>query len=90
MARAAESAARMEAGQPVDAMPARSELQQPVARRNDCPDDHEQAQLEKQILRLHKRGTGILKIGKSLGIGTGTVQRVLTEQPRPLDVGASV
>jgi hypothetical protein len=27
-------------------------------------------------------GTGILKIGKTLGISTGTVQRVLMEQPR--------
>ena len=44
------------------------------------------AELEKRILRLHKGGTGILKIGKTLGIGTGTVQRVLTEQPRPFDV----
>ena len=34
-------------------------------------------------------GTGILKIGKALGIGTGTVQRVVMEQPRPFDVGAS-
>ena len=32
-----------------------------------------------RILRLHKDG-----------IGTGTVQRVLMEQPRPFDVGASV
>ena len=39
------------------------------------------AELEKRILRLHKGGTGILKIGKALGIGTGTVQRVLMEQP---------
>jgi len=44
-------------------------------------------QLEKRILRLHKGGTGILKIGKTLGIGTGTVQRIVTEQPRPFDVG---
>ena len=44
------------------------------------------AELEKRILRLHKGGTGILKIGKALGVGTGTVQRVLTEQPRPFDV----
>ena len=29
------------------------------------------AELEKRILRLHKGGTGILKIGKALGIGTG-------------------
>jgi hypothetical protein len=27
------------------------------------------------------RGTGILKIGKTPGIGTGTVQRILMEQP---------
>ena len=44
------------------------------------------AELEKRILRLHKGGTGILKISKTLGIGTGTVQRVVTEQPRPFDV----
>jgi DNA invertase Pin-like site-specific DNA recombinase len=49
--------------------------------------DEERAELEKRILRLHKGGTGILKIGKALGIGTGTVQRVLMEQPRPFDVG---
>ena len=42
--------------------------------------------MEKRILRLHKGGTGILKIGKTLGVGTGTVQRVLMEQPRPFDV----
>ena len=46
-------------------------------------------ELEKRTLRLHKGGTGILKIGKTLGIGTGTVQRVLMEQPRPFDVGAT-
>jgi hypothetical protein len=45
--------------------------------------------LEQRILRLHKGCTGILKIGKALGISTGTVQRVLMEQPRPFDVGAS-
>jgi len=47
------------------------------------------AELEKRILRLHKGATGILKIGKALGIGTGTVQRVLMEQPRPFDVGVA-
>ena len=47
---------------------------------------HDRAELEKRILRLYKGGTGILKIGKTLGIGTGTVQRVLMEQPRPFDV----
>jgi hypothetical protein len=40
-------------------------------------------ELEKRIPRLHKSGTGILKIGKTLGIGTGTVQRVVMEQPPP-------
>ena len=47
------------------------------------------AELETRILRLHKGGTGILKIGKALGIGTGTVQRVLLEKSRPFDVDAS-
>jgi hypothetical protein len=47
------------------------------------------AELEKRILRLHKGGTGILKIGKALGVGTGTVQRVLMEKPRPFDVGVA-
>ena len=46
------------------------------------------AELEKRILRLHKGGTGILKIGKELGIGTGTVQRLLMEQPRPFEASA--
>ena len=45
--------------------------------------------MEKHILRLYRRGTGILKIGKTLGIGTGTVQRVLMEQSRPFDVDAA-
>jgi len=45
--------------------------------------------LEKRILRLHKGGTGRLKISKALGIATGTVQRVLIEQPRPFDVGVA-
>ena len=34
----------------------------------------------------YKGGTGILKIGKTLGVGTGTVQRVLMEQPHPFEV----
>ena len=44
------------------------------------------AELKKRILRLHKGGTGILKIGKALGIGTGAVQGVVMEQPYPFDV----
>src|SRR6478752_5040408 len=39
------------------------------------------SELEKRIRRLYKGGTGMVKIGKTLGIGTGFVQRVLTEQP---------
>src|ERR1700751_5326603 len=48
-------------------------------------------ELEKRILRLYRggMGMGILKIGKTLGVGTGTVQRVLTEQPSPFGAGAS-
>jgi hypothetical protein len=34
-------------------------------------------------LRLHKGGTGILKIGKTLSIGTGTVHRVLMGAAAP-------
>jgi hypothetical protein len=42
----------------------------------------------KAHLRPHKGGTGILKIGKALGIGTGAVQRVIVimEQSRHFDV----
>jgi DNA invertase Pin-like site-specific DNA recombinase len=43
-------------------------------------------ELEKRILSLHKGGTGMLKIGKTLGVGTSVVQRVLTS---PFEVGAS-
>jgi DNA invertase Pin-like site-specific DNA recombinase len=46
-------------------------------------------ELEKRILRLYKGGTGMVKIGKTLGIGTGLVQRIVTEQPRPFDVGVA-
>src|SRR6516162_9405280 len=31
---------------------------------------------------MRRGGMGILKIGKPLGIGTGTVQRIVMEQPR--------
>ena len=48
------------------------------------------AELKKRILRLHKGGTGILKIGKTLGVGmTASVQRLVMEQPRPFDVGVT-
>ena len=39
-----------------------------------------------RILRLHKGGVGILKIGKTLGVGTALVQRVVMEQRRPFDI----
>ena len=39
-----------------------------------------------RILRLHKGGVGILKIGKTLGVGTALVQRVVMEHPRPFEV----
>ena len=47
------------------------------------------AELEKRVLRLHKGGTGILKIGKTLGVGTALVQRVVMEQQRPFDVNVA-
>jgi hypothetical protein len=34
-------------------------------------------------------GMGMVKIGKTLGIGTGLVQRVHAEQTRPFDVGVA-
>jgi len=34
-------------------------------------------------------GMGMVKIGKTLGIGTGLVQRVLAEQTRAFDVGVA-
>jgi DNA invertase Pin-like site-specific DNA recombinase len=43
------------------------------------------AQLEKRIQHLHKGGMGILKIGKTLGIGTSTVQQVV----RPFEAEAA-
>ena len=33
---------------------------------------------EEQILNLRSQGMGILKIGKELGVGTSTVQRVIS------------
>ena len=36
--------------------------------------------------RRGKGGMGVLKIGRTLGVGTSLVQRVVTEQPRPFDV----
>jgi hypothetical protein len=71
MTRAAESAARLGTGQASrDWMRCRSE---PVTRRNDCPWPAER----EPIHRLYKGGTGILKIAKTLGVGTSVVQGVV-------------
>ena len=40
-------------------------------------------ELERRIRKLHKGGTGILKIGKTRGIGTALVQRVVMETVLP-------
>lgn len=37
-------------------------------------------EIEQQIIKLRSEGTGILKIAKTLGVGTSTVQRVVKEQ----------
>lgn len=34
---------------------------------------------EAKILKLRSKGMGILKIGKELGVGTSTVQRVISQ-----------
>lgn len=46
------------------------------------------AALERKAQRLLEKGTGILKVAKSLGLGTGTVQRIKQEMrgiSRPLE-----
>jgi DNA invertase Pin-like site-specific DNA recombinase len=43
------------------------------------------AELEKRILRLHKDGVGLLKIGKTLGVGTALVQGIV----RPFEASAA-
>jgi DNA invertase Pin-like site-specific DNA recombinase len=43
------------------------------------------AELEKRVLRLHKDGIGLLKIGKTLGVGTALVQGIV----RPFEASAS-
>jgi DNA invertase Pin-like site-specific DNA recombinase len=39
------------------------------------------AELEKRILRLRKVAMGLVKIGRTLGVGTSVVQRVLATAP---------
>jgi DNA invertase Pin-like site-specific DNA recombinase len=48
------------------------------------------AELEKRILRLHKDGTGILKIGKTIGVGASVMPRVVLEPPRRFVASAIV
>jgi hypothetical protein len=43
------------------------------------------AELEKRVLRLHKDGMGVLKIGKTLGVATALVQGIV----RPFDAVAA-
>jgi len=44
--------------------------------------------LEKRIQNQLRAGKGILKVARECGVGTGTVQRVAQEMPRPFDVAA--
>jgi hypothetical protein len=44
-----------------------------LGRRRTAPD------IEKRIRSLRAKGMGILKIGRTLGIGTSVVQRVVVE-----------
>jgi len=46
-------------------------------------------ELERRILKLRKGGMGVLKIGRTLRVGTSVVQRVVSEQPRPFVASAS-
>ena len=39
---------------------------------------------ERKVRRLLAKGVGILKVAKSLGIGTGTVQRISDERAMSL------
>ena len=47
------------------------------------------AELERRILKLRKGGMGVLKIGRTLGVGTSVVQRVVSDQPSPFVASAS-
>ena len=44
--------------------------------------------VEKRIQTQLQAGKGILKVARECGVGTGTVQRVAQEMPRPFDVAA--
>ena len=47
------------------------------------------AELEKRILKLRKGGMGVLKIGRTLGVGTSLVQRVLDPFQVEVEVGGA-
>ena len=46
--------------------------------------------VEKRILSHLRKGMGILKTAKTLGVGTGTVQRIKEEMAGPFDASAGV
>ena len=46
--------------------------------------------VEKRILSHLRKGMGILKTAKTLGVGTGTVQRIKEEMSGPFDASAGV
>jgi DNA invertase Pin-like site-specific DNA recombinase len=46
--------------------------------------------IEKRILTHLRKGVGILKTAKTLGVGTGTVQRIKQEMSRPFDASADI
>ena len=46
-------------------------------------------ELERRILKLRKGGMGVLKIGRTLRVGTSVVQRVVSEQPCPFEASAA-
>jgi DNA invertase Pin-like site-specific DNA recombinase len=46
------------------------------------------AALEKRIQAQLRAGKGILKVAREVGVGTGTVQRIAQELPRPFEVAA--
>jgi DNA invertase Pin-like site-specific DNA recombinase len=47
------------------------------------------AAMEKRILALRSNGMGVLKIARTLGVGTSVVQRVVIEQSRPFEASAA-
>jgi DNA invertase Pin-like site-specific DNA recombinase len=46
------------------------------------------AAVEKRIQAQLRAGKGILKVAREVGVGTGTVQRIAQEMPRPFEVAA--